>query len=44
MKYVLEYTDGKKDGNVNIEYPYLIRRFDDDYVFRCMDKNRDLER
>ena len=39
-----QYTDGKKDGNVNIEYPYLIRRFDDDYVFRCMDKNRDLER
>lgn len=39
-----QYTDGKKDGNINIEYPYLIRRFDDDHVFRYMDKNRDLER
>lgn len=37
-------TDGRKDENTNVEYPSLIRRFDDDYVFRYMDKNRDIER
>ena len=37
-------TDGRKDENTNVEYPSLIRRFDDDHVFRYMDKNRDIER
>ena len=37
-------TDGKKDENTNVEYHSLIRRFDDDHIFRYMDKNRDIER
>ena len=38
------FYDGKKDENVDLEYPSLIRRFDDKYVFQCMDKTKDLER
>ena len=38
------FTDGSKDKNINVEYPSMIRRFDDSYVFRCMDKTHDQER
>lgn len=38
------FNDGKKDENVDLEYPSMIRRFDDKYVFRCMDKVNDLGR
>ena len=38
------FTDGNKDKNIDVEYPSMIRRFDDSYVFRCMDKTHDQER
>lgn len=38
------FYDGKKDEDIDLEYPSMIRRFDDKYVFRCMDKYQEPER
>ena len=37
-----QYYDGEKDNNINLEYPSMIREFDDDYVKSLLeDKQKD---
>lgn len=38
------FFDGKNDENIDLEYPSMIRRFDDKYVFRCMNRSKEQER
>ena len=35
------FFDGKNDENIDLEYPSMIRRFDDKYVFRCMNRSKE---